>query len=194
MPNDLNYLALLDQAKEGTPLPSSVLDDIRDQLITGEFRTDPYTLIHIIGRSKDLASKDIVSTYLDYRSDDPDDAALIRRLTVQVLGRMWALREYFPVIASKAFKENAYVRAVAATALGFLGSTYADLKPEAARLLLKGLQEYDPSAPEVRKAFYVGLLELIDAPFSKWPAVASTLKEDDIEQAVLERAQDLASQ
>src|SRR6266436_8329533 len=44
MPN--HYDHLLEQAKEGKRLPDKAVRSIRQQLSTGRFETDPYTLIH----------------------------------------------------------------------------------------------------------------------------------------------------
>jgi hypothetical protein len=45
----LDYGRLLEEAKEGCNLPKDVLKNIREQLNSGEFETDPYILLHLLG-------------------------------------------------------------------------------------------------------------------------------------------------
>src|SRR5688500_764481 len=117
--SNLNYDELLDQAKDGKKLPDNALSAIRQQLVNGEFETDPYTLIHILGKAGDRVSLTVIEKYLDFGLTDPEDDGLTRRISLQVIGRMWAMPQAFNIAARKAFYDpSPYVRAAAATFIG----------------------------------------------------------------------------
>jgi hypothetical protein len=52
----LDYEEMLGRAKSGEKLPSKWVECIRQQLASGRFEADPYTLIHILGRVGDASS------------------------------------------------------------------------------------------------------------------------------------------
>lgn len=189
----VSYEGLVEQARAGKKMSPEILRSIREQLRSGVFETDPYTLIHLLGLAGDVASWDLIRGYLSFKKGDPDDAALVRRIAIQVIGRMWGLRESFSSVAFHAFRdESPYVQAVAATALGHLGSKYEELRPEAARLLLKGFSEKNPDEPEVWESFYSGMLELLDVPISNWPPQVGGLRDEDVKSEIVDRIRKIA--
>lgn len=191
--NKTYYVHLLGEIQAGKQPPERALSAIRSQLEAGAPQADPYTLLHILGLAKDLSSTDLVAKYLDFNAGDPDDAALVRRIAVQVLGRMWGLQDFFDPIASKAFHdESPYVQAAAATALGYLGSKHQDLRPKTAGLLVHGFDSGRLDEPEVWESFYIGLLELFEIPVSEWPLLTRPLRDTDIRWELVERARELA--
>lgn len=187
----LDYGLLLERAKEGEPLPSKVLGEIRTQLRTESFDEDPYTLIHILGKAMDVQSADLIRHYTDFGDMESEDDALVRRLSIQVLGEMWQLPQAFALVAEKLVTDpSPYVKAVCATSLGTLGAKFETLRPEAARLLLGGLDRRDPEEPEIWESHYLGLLELLHIPVDQWPS-AHGFTEDELDFEILRRARSL---
>jgi hypothetical protein len=189
-----DYNKVLQEAKQGVKPSADMLRCIRSQLGTGRFETDPYTLIHILGEAGDISSLPIVCRYTDFDSGDEESDDMIRRIAVQVVGRMWAVPEAFDIAVKKAFEDpSKYVRSVAATILGFLGARYPNLKQRSATALLQGLSQKDSLDPYTWESFYYGLLELFEIPAQQWPSVASRLNESQIRLDLIERARSLVS-
>ncbi len=118
---------------------------------------------------------------------------MIRRIALQVLGRMWQIPEVFEIAADKAFSDpSSYVRMMAASVIGCLGASYKSLAPRAARLLLEGINRCDPETPEVWESFYEGLFELLQIPINEWPPATTQLSKTDIRQDVIARAKQVA--
>ncbi|HEV8618780.1 MAG TPA: hypothetical protein VGQ70_04735, partial [Candidatus Udaeobacter sp.] len=112
---------------------------------------------------------------------------------LQVIGRMWALPEAFEVAVSKAFHDpSPYVRAVAATIIGFLGSRYRQFKSRSAAILLEGLKRREELGDYTWESFYDGLLELFEVPPAEWPSAFGPLKAEDIRADLVEKAKTLA--
>jgi len=202
MADETDYSRLLDDLKAGIKPSNEILQSIRNQLLTCQFKDDLYTLIHILGKSHDIQSRKIIETYLFYYTHtcindiaiDIDDGGMIRRIALQVLGRMWGIPEVFDIAADKAFHDpSLYVRMMAASVIGHLGSLHATLTPKAAHLLLQGMSRRDEER-EVWESFYEGLLELLHIPIDEWPSAAKELTDEDIRWDVIARANQLASE
>jgi hypothetical protein len=141
----------------------------------------------------DTASLPIVRKYLDFDTGNPESDDMIRRIALQVIGQMWTLPEVFEIALSKAFQDpSPYVRAVAATIIGSLGSRYPNLKARSAAALLQGLAQKETLDEYVWESFYYGLLELFDIPPTQWPSPISGLKDSDIRKDLIETAKVLA--
>ncbi len=193
MPN--YYDRLLEQAKEGKRLPDNAVTSIRQQLSTGRFETDPYTLIHILGKAGDKESLPIIKEYVDFDTGDAESDDMIRRIALQVIGRMWAIPEALDLAISKAFSDpSKYVRAAAAKIVGFLGSRYPQLKAKAAAALLDGVQRRNELDAYTWESFYEGLLELLEVPVFDWPSRLAPIKETDVRRDLIERARRIAEQ
>ncbi len=187
-----NYEDLLEQAKTGKKIPEAILQKIREQLESGDYETDLYTLLHIIGKANDRKSLPIVMEYVDYGLDDPEDDGMIRRIVLQILGRMWLVPDAFEIVAQKAFYDpSPFVCMVAATAIGILGANYPNLKTKAAKLLLQGFDQYQTEDQEIWESFYDGLLELLEVPINKWPLAIGELKKEDIDWNLIEKAKSM---
>jgi hypothetical protein len=186
-----DYQQLLERAKEGVPLTPEELAAIRAQLTSGNFAYDPYTLLHILGKAGDVQSRPIVERYLDLEvtANDP----MLRRIALQVMGRMWALPEAFDVAVEKAINDpDTDVRAAAATVIGFLGGKYPQLQKKSADVIVKALQERSDPNDYVWSSFYFGLLELLHVPMKDWPSPIEPLTEAKINRALIHDAQALA--
>lgn len=189
---ETDYAALLETVKSGRRLPPATLQHIKNQLRSGEYETDLYTLLHILGRSGDADAVSIMQSYSKYGLGSPDDDGMVRRLVTQMLARQWNAPDYFDAIAETAFADpSPYVRDVAATAIGHYGARYPRLRRRAAALLLKGLGA-NPYEDETRESFYYGLLELFDVPPREWPNAARRLAEQDIRRDLIRRAKSVA--
>ena len=189
----INYESLLDQAKQGGKIPAEALNAIRSQLEMERFEADPYTLIHILGKLDDRQSLSIIKRYLTYDSGEQENDALVRRIALQVLGRMWALPEIFETAIKYAFGDpNSYVRAAAATIVGFLGSRHSELRSKAASALIRGLEQAGEVDEYTRESFYFGLLELFDVPANEWPSPKSTVKSVGFRKDLIEKAKVIA--
>jgi hypothetical protein len=193
------YEALLGKAKRGEKLPESVLSSIRHQLEIGQFETNPYTLIHILGKARDHQSTPLICRYLHYgvndrQAQEPDlnNEDMVRRISLQVLGLMWKRAEVFDAAADKAFHDpSPYVRAMAATVIGTLGAAFPILKRHAARLLVQGLERRHIERDIVWEAFHDGVLNLLGVPANQWPPATRPLKEEDIRWDIIEKAKEV---
>lgn len=187
-----DYQQLLETAKERNTLNEEELGAIRDQLATGTFEYDPYTLLHILGHARDVNSLPIVKRYLDPQitSSNP----MLRRIALQVIGRMWALPEAFNVAVDKVFNDpDTEVRAAAAGVIGFLGGKYRELRKESAKIIVRGLQTRSDTDDYVWSSFYFALLELFHVPFEDWPLPIEPLTEDKINRGLIEKAKAVAT-
>jgi hypothetical protein len=190
---DNRYRELLERATTGAAIPPDALARIRSQLDAGRFEEDPYTLIHILGEAGDRQSLPIIQKYIDYDTGDENGDALIRRIALQVIGRMWEVPEMFEVAKQKAFNDpSEYVRAAAATIIGFLGSRYPELKERSAATLLKGYERKNELDRYTWEAFYYGMLELLKTPVPEWPRSGSGLTQSQIREDVIDKVKLLA--
>lgn len=182
--------ALLEHAKAGRPLPSADLETLRLQLASPAPAVDPYTLLHILGKAGDRASRTLVEKYLDYGLEGDQEiegSDLVRRMAMQVLGRMWGIPEYFAVATHKVIHDpSPYVRSAAATIVGYLGARQAQHREQAAALLLEGVQHRDEAC--VWESCYFGLLELLQVPPKEWPSATRALRPQDVRPEVLATA------
>src|SRR5438093_7477873 len=183
MENDYNII--LEHAKEGTAVPDDVLKRIRAQLVSGRFDEDPYTLLHILGCARDEQSLPIVRRYVDFDTGNAESDAMLRRIALQVIGRMWQRSEAFELAIHKAFEDSSPdVRAVAATLIGFLGRRFPQLRTRSAQALLKGLSKKKELGDYTWESFYYGLLELLDVPPNEWPSPASTVTDAQVREDI----------
>jgi hypothetical protein len=189
-----DYDALLEKAKNGLPLGLDVIHAIRAQLSSGQFETDPYTLIHILGKANDRTSAPLIRKYLAYHAGDSDDAGMIRKIALQVYGRMFEKPDAFDIAERMAFEdESPYVRIAAARILGFLGDRYRSLQMKSALALLRGFHENSGLDLGTRESFYFGMLELLSIPVQEWPFPGPELLADNARVAeTVERVKALA--
>lgn len=174
-----DYETLLAQARTDKTIPQKALEAIRDQLVSGEYEADPYTLLHILGKARDVESLPIIESYPDYGLEYPEDDGMVRRIALQVIGRTWAMPEAFEIAARKAFHDpSPDVQDAAPTIIGFLGARHPYLKPRAASLLVRGWENLEVE-DEVWESFHAGLLELFEVPVTEWPLTTRSLKKED---------------
>ena len=184
---------LLEYVKSGRRIPEESLRAIRSELAAGCPQGEAYTRLHILGKAGAKDCADLVKSYLEFGEPHSEDDAMVRRIAIQVLGRMWELPEAFPLATEKAFKDpSPLVRAAAATIIGFLGARNSEFKKTAALLLLKGLDDSDRQEVEVWESFYIGLLELFEVPPVEWPLATRELKTEDLNLDLLNQARQLA--
>lgn len=190
-----NYQQILERAKNRLQLSRDDLVAVRSQLASGEFEEDPYTLLHILGKAGDTESLPIIWKYLEFDSGNADDDEMIRRIALQVVGQMWAVPQAFDVAIDKAFNDPSdYVRAMAATVIGTLGSRYPQFKRAAAACLLRGTTQKEALDWYVWESFYYALLQLLGVPASKWPQHASgRLRESDVRDDVIAEARTIVA-
>ena len=189
-----NINAILEAVKSGENIPAETLNSIRNQLASGVLEDDPYTLIHILGKVNDIESFDLILSYLDYGLSDPSDDGMVRRIALQVLGRMWKDMRIFDVAINLAHNDpSPYVREMAASILGTLGKISDRLKPRAAQALLRGFKLDNPEEPELWESFYEGMLELLGVPVQQWPPINSIMDRDEVRDDVLNRVSDLVA-
>lgn len=186
------YRDLLTLAKEGKPIPVSELRSIREKLVNGTCDGDPYTLLNILGAAGDIESLPIVERYLDFEGGDPEDDGMVRRLALQIISCQWAMVEGFDAAKTKITADHdKYVRAAAATAIGFLGARFPALATEAAKLLLSTLQNEGLDA-YTRESAYLGLHSLLKIPRRRWPATDWSIEATVPDPLIMEKAQLLA--
>jgi hypothetical protein len=146
-----------------------------------------------LGRAGDRQSFPIVKKYIDFDFGNAESDAMIRRIALQVIGRMWQMPEAFEFAAQKAFVDpSPDVRAVAATLIGYLGRRYPQFQKRSAGALLKGLDKKKDLGDYTWESFYYGLLELLDVPANEWPSPSSTITDSQIRPDLVERAKSIA--
>jgi hypothetical protein len=120
------WQGLLDKAKDGR-LPVHELDQAVAALKDPRSGTDPYTLLHIIGRAMDISNEDLVAGRLDC----PEDP-LLSRLALQILCNYWAKTSHYIThvkmfLAGVEWDNNGDVQQVAVSVVGeFLREQWDD--------------------------------------------------------------------
>jgi HEAT repeat protein len=194
MMSERDFNELLARVKEGGRATEAELAEVLHALEARGDEVDPYTLLHIIGKTGDRRFVPIVKRYLTAGTGDREsEDDMLRRIAVKVLGQWWKVREVFEPIARSAFSDpSPFVRQVAASALGELGSEHPDLKSASASLLLKGLERYGQEERSVWGAFYEGILILAGVPPSRWPARPDESAPEKLDRDILEEVRRLA--
>jgi hypothetical protein len=107
---------ILDRLKAGEPVPDAEIDAVARELAEGG-RYDPYTLIHILGRTHRPEYRFLVEPYLD-APDDPMHA----EIALMALGWMGVVGDHLPrlreLIAGVPWDEDGGVRLQAMFVLG----------------------------------------------------------------------------
>ncbi len=190
------FQELLARVKQGGRLSQSELNAVQSALESGTTDEDPYTLLHIIGKTGNQSLAPLVSRYLtvglDHPSDD-DNIAMLRRLAIQILGQWWKRRDVVEAVAKAAFEDpNPHVRMMAASTLGDLGLEHPQIRRKAAALLLKGLEGYGTEDRHLWGAFYNGALTLADVEYSKRPLRPDELTPERLDEMVLKKLRSYA--
>jgi hypothetical protein len=189
------YAQLLSQAKKEHVLPQNAVKVILDQLESHDFIGDPYTLIQIIGECRLKTAFEVVASYVDYQSGDEDGDEMVRRIALQVIGRKITDIRAFGIAEGKVREDRSpYVKAVAATLLGFLGAKYPDLRSRAARLLLEGFERRGHLEAEVWESHYEGMLELLNVSPTEWPDPTTDWDESTIDDSLVLRIRAIAAE
>jgi HEAT repeats len=190
------FQELLARVKQGGRLSDSELNAVRSALESGTTDEDPYTLLHIIGKTGNQSLAPLISRYLTVGLDDPsddDNVAMLRRLAIQILGQWWKRRDVFEAVAKAAFEDpNPHARMMAASTLGDLGLEHPQIRRKAAVLLLKGLEEYGIEDRYVWGAYYSGALTLADVEWSKRPLRPHELTPERLDEMVLNKVRSYA--
>lgn len=191
-----NFDRLLERVKTGASLSRSELQAVRDELASPNSATDPYTLLHIIGKVGDKSSRAMIDRILNTPPPtevwEEDEQEMLRRICVQILAHWWVEADALDVVLRSAKSDPSdLVRMVAASGLGALGKGHEVLRAKVAAELLTGLQS--ESNVGVRGGFYRGMLELLGVPATMWPLATRDLRPDDIDEDYVARIRTLAS-
>jgi hypothetical protein len=197
--DDEFFQGLLARVKKGGALSASELDAVVTALQSDDADADRYTLLHIVGKTRNQELASLVTRYLTFGLDDPTDDddmnGMLRRLAIQILGQWWKRRDVYGAVAEAAFSDPSdHARMMAASTLGDLGLEHADLRSDAAALLLKGLESYGNGNRHVWGAFYDGALTLAEVEFAKRPLRPAELTPERLDQGVLEKLRSYATQ
>ncbi len=194
-----NFREMLARVKQGGHLSNAELNTVRAALQSGTTDEDPYTLLHIIGKAGDQRLAPLVSRYLALGLDGPnqdaenDDAEMMRRLAIQILGQWWKRHDVFEWVAKAAFEDpSPMVRSMAASTLGDLGLEHPELRGRAAALLLKGLERRAEEQPAVWGSFCDGALTLAEVEYSKRPLRPAELETSKLDEIVLKKLRSYA--
>src|SRR5687768_3043201 len=87
---------MLSHVRSGHALSTSEIENLCHELQHPTADSDLYTVIHILGKANVRVVATIIEGYLAHKSEDPEDAEMVRRIAMQVLGRMWSLATAFP--------------------------------------------------------------------------------------------------
>ncbi len=194
--SDNFFRELLTRVKRGGRLSNLELDAVVSGLESGTTDEDPYTLLHIIGKTGNQSLAPLVRRYLTVGLDDPsddDNKDMLRRLAIQILGQWWKRRDVFESVAKAAFEDRSpHVRMIAASALGDLGLEHPQLRSQAAALLLKGLGGYGKEDRYVWGSFYDGALTLAEVEYSRRPLRPEELTPERLDEMVLKKVRSYA--
>jgi HEAT repeats len=194
--SDEFFRELLTRVKRGGRLSNVELDAVVSALESKTSDENPYTLLHIIGKTGNQSLAPLVSRYLTVGLVDPsddDNNDMSRRLAIQILGQWWKRRDVFESVAKAAFEDpSPHVRSMAASTLGDLGLEHAQLRNQAAALLLKGLEAYGKEDRHIWGAFYNGALTLAEVEYSKRPLRPHELTPERLDETVLNKVRSYA--
>jgi hypothetical protein len=180
----VNPKDLLEKAKFSQLTPAEVTW-VADALRNGDTGSDPYTLIHVLGRANARDQERLIADFLE-ASDDP----MLVRIALQVLGSFWGMTaKYFPQVLKFAggeeWDEDGAVRLLALELLGEHCAT--QLVPEALAVLLDAYT--DPSSERaIRDASYLALARASGRAPKDLPSAARPIPPDQIDQTVLDWA------
>ncbi len=188
MATSMDPSGLLKRAKAGESLRREELEWIRGELNQQQGRQDPYTLLHILWRSKDLDSVTLFEQAL-LSSDE-----MVRRIGVQALGDLVPNEDTF-LLTSRLFRRDpsVYVRAAAATAIGDIGARTPALRSRAATILLDVFNSHETARDYDWEASYEGLLNLLRVAPRDRPPSSRPLQPDDVRADVLAKARTAAA-
>ena len=183
----MNAEALLSRVKRGERLTEREHDFVRSALADERTREDKYTLIHVLWKSYDTRSRDLIWAH----ASDPDE--MVRRIALQALTELAPSEEVFNLALRMAHDSSKYVRMVAATAIGTLGALLPQRVAEAARFLLENFERSQSTADSEWESYYEGLLDLVQVPQDRRPLATSQLRRGDIQSEVIATARSLAA-
>jgi len=183
----MNADSLLMRLKRGERLAEREIDSVRRALADKGTSEDKYTLVHVLWKSGDVQSRDVIKAQLV----DADE--MVRRIALQAVTELFPDDEAFDLALNSLRDPSQYVRMAAATALGSLGATLPARSAEAARLLLEFFVRRQAEMGPEWEAYYEGLLELMQVPQDRRPLATKTLRAGDIDNAVIASARRLAS-
>jgi HEAT repeat protein len=181
------YGALLARVKRGDRLSSAELEDVRNELSAARAGADPYTLIHILWKSRDETSRPLVASSI--ASGDE----MVRKIALQALAELWPSPEIHK-IACQLLRDDPskYVRMAAATVVGDLGAAMPERASQSAQVLLGAFDSMTSARGPEWEACYEGLLNLLRIPAAARPAAARPLSMSELDPTIVEKARAIA--
>jgi hypothetical protein len=173
---------LLDRAKWGT-VSDSELTRVAERLQNGDPDSDPYMLLHILGKAGGKKHRALVEKFLQHREDP-----MLARLALQILGGFWGETERYLVTMIEfargvAWDNEDWVRLIALSLLGEHARHFRDVKAIAVLL-----EVFDDEAAELlaREAAYIALARSMGKEWKDIPPKARRLDwRSDIDEAVV---------
>lgn len=173
---------LLHRAKWGTTTPAEV-DGVARSLMSDDPERDPYTLIHILGRSGAVLYEDLVARYLNAESDP-----MLARIALQALCSHWDLAskyrsEVFRFARGEPWDDEQDVQLIALSAAGEMLRAGPDR--ELLRLLMDVFEV--PNTPQsVRESVYCALARAFGLEWTELPPASRNMDfEKDVDSGVL---------
>jgi hypothetical protein len=187
---NMNVNLLLNRLKNGMSLSTSDIEAVRDALAQSGSNEDPYTLIHLLWKSRDLASERLLKNYLHWESHYADDDGMVRRIALQAVADLWPSEDTFSVVSERLQHDSSgHVRQAAASVMGDLGRSLPSVRKASARILLDRFNSLAPQGGLDWEASYEGLLNLIGVPFDDRPSAARQLRLDDVRRDIVDAAE-----
>ena len=183
----MNAESLLTRVKRGERLTPHELNWVRQSLVERMSDEDKYTLIHVLWKSRDRESEDLIRAHLT------DGDEMVRRIALQTLADLFPRDDIFDLAVASLHDPSAYVRMIAASAVGTLGATLVSRAGEAAAVLLQRFERSHIDDDPERVAYYDGLLNLMEIPWNIRPLPTRPLRAKDIDTAVIAAARELAT-
>jgi len=180
--------SLLERAKRGESLTEEERQSVRRELAAQSKGADPYTLIHILWKSRDEHSRSLIGSSIT-SSDE-----MVRRIALQALVELWPSDDIFEIACRLLVDDpSGYVRMAAATAVGEMGARFPANASKAAVVLLQVFDALAAAEGPEWEAAYEGLLELLNVPQMARPLATRRLTGAQIDPQIIEAARAVAS-
>lgn len=160
---------------------SDELQRLHEELRSGQFRGNQYSLLHRFGNEAFLEARPTVEAFLENASPE------LRYIALNVLVLHWGLMDHRPTSLRMATEDpDEDVRRLAAACVGslFRGSR----SPDALRVLLGIIAEKHENA-FIHDSAYSAILEILGVPVEKLPSADKLNWPADIDWSKLREAQ-----
>jgi hypothetical protein len=170
---------LLQRLESGDRLSRAERDWVRQTLEEALPDEDEYTLLHVLRKDRDQASKTLIQ-----RCASSGDE-MVRRLALQALSDLFPNDETWITVMAGVRDRSPHVRMAALTRIGDLGAALPNRRAEAAAFLVDEFERLRRRRGPEWESCYQGLLNLTSWPYNKRPLATRALHESDVNPEVI---------